>query len=536
MVSIIFGLFGGLALFIFGLKSMSDGLQKLAGKKTHKVMGVLTSIPIVGVFLGALITMITQSSTLVTVMVVGFVNTSLLNLQQAISVIMGANIGTTLTAQLVAFRITDLWIYFAAVGFVGYFFFAKRRVIKNAGFVLFSFGMLLLGMALMSGAMSPLRHEPAFQRLMLTFSDNRILAVLVGAMFTALIQSSTAATGVIVAMAAYDLIPFAAALPLVLGTNIGTTVTAVIASIGGSLAARRAAMAHVLFNAFGVVIFLIFLNQYESLILAISPAGDIARQAANAHTMFSVISTVIFLPFIGQFAKLLTKIIPGEDAKDEQEPIYLDWNMVNMPHVAINLAQQELLRMAEYAGDNIKLALEGFLDKDEKKLEEMKTKEHIVDGLEKGIIRYLARVSQHSMSEDMSVRHTGLLHAANDIERISDHADNIADLAMAAIEEGLTFSDEAVEEILCMYGLVMEIYNLSIQSVRDNDATLVQKVKELEEEIDAKETEYRASHIRRLRDGLCSADGGVIFSDIMSNFERIGDHSNNISHIPQGKL
>jgi len=535
VIEIIFGLLGGLALFIFGLKSMSDGLQKIAGKKTHKVMGVLTSVPIVGVLIGALITIVTQSSTLVTVMVVGFVNTSILNLKQAISVIMGANIGTTLTAQLVAFQITDAWVFLAAFGFAAYFL-IKRKFVKNTGFVVFSLGMLLLGMALMSQAMVPLRHDPAFQRLMLTFADNRILAMLAGAVFTALIQSSTAATGVIVAMATQDLIPFQAALPLILGTNIGTTVTAVFASIGGSLPARRAAMAHVLFNAFGAVVFLIFLSQYESLILAISPAYNIPRQVANAHTMFSVISTVIFLPFINQFTKLLTKIIPGEDAPDKQGPIFLDWHMVDMPNVAINLAQQELLRMAQFAGENIKLAVEGFLEKTEEKLEAMRKQEHIVDGLEKDIVRYLARVSQSSMDPDMSVRHTGLLHAANDIERVSDHANNIADLAQSAIEDDIKFSDEAIEEIKVMYDLVMEIYNMAIQSVRDNNITLVPKVQELEAQIDNKEEELRASHIRRLRNGRCGADGGVIFSDIISNFERIGDHSNNISHVPQGKL
>ena len=535
MAQIIFGLFGGLAIFIFGIKSMSDGLQNLAGKKTHKVMGALTSMPIVGVLAGTFITFMTQSSTLVTVMVVGFVNTSMLNLRQAISVIMGANIGTTLTAQMVAFRITDWWIFLAAFGFVAYFFF-KHKTVKNTGFTVFALGMLLLGMALMTQAMVPLRHDPAFQDLMLTFSDNRILAALVGMLFTALVQSSTAATGVIVAMTMDDLIPFQAALPLVLGTNIGTTITAAFASIGGSLSAKRAALAHVLFNAFGVVIFLIFLSPYENLILSISPAYDVPRQVANAHTMFSVISTVIFLPFIGQFAKLLTKMIPGEDTRDQQGAVYLDWRMVNTPNVAINLAQQEILRMAQFAGENIKLAVEGLLERDKKKLEAMKAQENIVDSLEKEIMHYLAEVSQHSMSNDMSFRHTGLLHAANDIERISDHADNIAGFALAAIEDDVTFSDEAIGELKSMYNMVMEIYNMAMRSIKENNLTLVPKIKELETQIDLKEEELRQAHIRRMREGRCGVSAGVIFRDIILNFERIGDHSNNLSHVPQDKL
>ncbi|MCL2564640.1 MAG: Na/Pi cotransporter family protein [Defluviitaleaceae bacterium] len=535
MFGIVFGLLGGLAVFVFGLKAMSEGLQNMAGKKTHAVMSALTSVPVIGVLVGALITIVTQSSTLVTVMVVSFVNTSLLNLKQAISVIMGANIGTTLTAQLVAFRITDAWPFLAAVGFSAYFF-AKGKMIKNSGYVTFALGMLLLGMMLMSNAMVPLRHDPVFARLMLTLSDNRVLAVLAGAVFTALIQSSTAATGVIVAMTMQDLIPFQAALPLVLGTNIGTTVTAVFASIGGTLSSKRAAMAHVLFNAFGVVLFLIFLTQYKSLILAISPYNDVPRQVANAHTLFSIINAIIFLPFVNQFAKLLMRIIPGEDAPALQGAVYLEARMISTPNVAINLAQKELLRMADLAGQNARLAVEGFLERDEKKLAQVKTQEDIVDGLEKELMHYLALVAQYPMSDELSVRHSGLLHAANDIERVSDHADNIVDLVQIAIEDDVSFSEEAIEEIKDMYKLVVEVYDTAIQSVKNNDAVLAAKVAEIEAQIDAKEEELRASHIRRLREGRCSASAGVIFLDIIINFERIGDHSNNISHVPLGKL
>jgi len=448
---------------------------------------------------------------------------------------MGANIGTTLTAQLVAFRITDAWVFLAAFGFTAYFV-SKNKHVKNSGFIAFSLGMVLLGMSLMSQAMVPLRGDPVFQQLMLTFSDNRILGMLVGALFTALVQSSTAATGVIVAMTMQGVLPFEAALPLILGTNIGTTITAVFASIGASLAAKRAALAHVLFNAFGVIIFLIFLPQYGNLILTISPVDDVPRQVANAHTMFSVINTVIFLPFIAPFAKLLTKVIPGEDTADEKSSIYLDWRVVNVPGVAINLAAQEILRMAQLTSKNISLAMEGFLEKDEKKLQAMKVGEDVVDGLEKEIMSYLARISQMGMSDDMSIRHTGLLHATNDIERVSDHAENITELALIAIEDDVDFSAEAIEELKSMHSLVVEIYDAAIKSFESNDATLAPKIKDLEAQIDAKEEELRASHIRRLKEGNCSADAGVIFLDIIINFERMGDHSNNISHVPLGKL
>ena len=535
MIEIIFGMLGGLALFVFGLKSMSDGLQKLAGKKAHKVMGALTSVPIVGVLVGGLVTIITQSSTLVTVMVVGFVNTSMLNLKQAIAVIMGANIGTTLTAQLIAFRITDMWVFLAAIGFPAYFFF-KRKIVKNLGFVAFSLGMLLLGMALMSQAMVPLRTNPAFQGMILTFADNRVLAMMVGALFTAVIQSSTAATSVIVAMTMQDLIPFEAALPLILGTNIGTTITAVFASIGGTRAARRAAMAHVLFNAFGTVIFLVFLNQYAALILLISPAY-VPRQVANAHTLFSVINTIMFLPFINQFAALLTKIIPGEDEENKRGHIYLDKHLItgNL-NVAMAAAQKELVRMAEFAKENVALAMDALLKGDQKKLIAMREQEELVDDLEKEITRYLAEISRSGLTRSLSALHTKLLHAANDVERISDHADNLADLAEVVMEDGVIFSDEAIGGIEKMYAMVTEIYDYAITSLKNDDKSLAPTIAKLEAKIDKMYKTQRESHIKRLKDGQCNVDASAIFIDIITNFERIGDHSNNLSHVALRKL
>ena len=535
MVWIIFGLLGGLALFVFAVKSMGDGLQKLAGKKTQRVMEILTSIPVVGVLVGTLVTFVTQSSTLVTVMVVGFVNASMMTLKQAISVIMGANIGTTFTAQLIAFRLTDYWPFLAALGFILYFFFRQKRL-KTGGFVIFALGILLLGMVLMSQAVYPLRQNETFQYLMLLLSDYALLALLVGAVFTAIVQSSTAATGVILAMTMEGLIPLEAALPLILGTNIGTCVTAVLASLGTTLSARRAAVSHVAFNVFGALLFLIFLNQYQALVLAVSPADDLTRQVANAHTLFSVINTIIFLPLITPFTKLIIKIVPGEERKLPQGPIYLNWKMVDNPNVAINLARQELFRMADLAGHNVQLAVEGFLERDENKVKQMREQEQIVDDLEKEISRYLAKVSQSDMNDEMSILHTGLLHAANDIERVSDHAENIAELLEEALEDEVEFSEDALKELRDMYDLVQETFRTAVRSVQENDPSLVPQVKALEEEIDAREQSLRGAHIKRLKEGRCTPESGVIFLDVISNFERIGDHSNNISDSPRGNL
>lgn len=526
-------------MFLFGLQSLGSGLQEMAGKKAHRVLEILTSVPIIGMLVGTVVTIVVQSSTLVTVMVVSLVNSTMLNLKQAASVIMGANIGTTLTAQLVAFRITDIWVYCAAVGFV-IFFFAKGKTLKTVGQVLFAFAMLLLGLALMTDAMRPLRDMPAFQELIVSFAENRILATLVGLIFTAVVQSSTAVTGVIVAMTMEDLIPLRAALPLILGANIGTCFTAVLASIGGSVNAKRAAAVHVVFNLTGALIFLIFLPQFEAAVLFVSPADDIPRQAANAHTMFSVISTAMFLPFVGLLVKFVTLIIPerktdGEPAKDSVT-LYLDRKMASNPGIAITLAQKELLRMAELAGQNVRLAVEGFLARKKKKLKQMRKQEKTVDKLEKEIVGYLAAVSQTSMGRHMSIRHAGLLHAANDIERISDHAQNIAELAQTVINEKIEFPSKALKEIEDIFRPVMEIYETALESVRENNIALVPRIKELEALIDSKEKEMRAAHINRIAAGEISAEGGIIYLDILSNFERIGDHSTNISHLPQGKL
>jgi len=528
---------GGLAIFVFGLQAIGSGLQEVTGKRANRVLEVLTSVPIVGMLVGTAVTIVVQSSTLVTVMVVSLVNSTMLNLKQAASVIMGANIGTTLTTQLVAFRITDWWVYCAAVGFSIYFF-AKRKNIKTVGHVLFALALLLLGLSLMVDAMRPLRDSPAFQDMIVRFGANRIFGATVGMVFTAIVQSSTAVTAVIVAMTMEDLIPLEAALPLILGANIGTCFTAVLASIGGTTSAKRAAAVHVVFNTVGVVVFLIFLPQFQMLIETISPVGDVPRQAANAHMMFSVITTMLFLPFINQLIKLVTLMVPerATDSEVVQITKYINWKMVNTPAVALHLAQQELLYMADLAGQNVTLSIEGLIKKKKKKLKRMKTQEKLVNKLEKEIVRYLAAVSQTSMSKDVSVLHTGLLHASNDIERVSDHATNIATRVKEVIANKIDIPKKAIQEIEEIYAPIMEIYETSIRSVRENNTTLIPHVKALEMQIDIKEKEMRAAHIQRMMAGEISADGGIIFLDILSNFERISDHSVNISHLPQGKL
>ena len=510
----------------------------MAGKKLNKVLEVLTSVPFVGMLVGAVITIIVQSSTLTTVMTVSFVNSAILNLKQAAAVIMGANIGTTLTAHLAAFQgFTNIWMYCAAAGFA-VMFIAQSKNIKSVGNVLFAIAMLALGIALMSDAMRPLRGDPAFANLILRFGENRLLGMLVGLIFTAIVQSSTAVTVTVVTMTSQGLIGLDAALVLIIGANIGTCFTAVIASINGTIAAKRAAAVHVILNVFAAVVFLIFLPQFKTAVLAISPYYDVARQAANAHTIFSLAIVIVFLPIITPFVKFVEKIVPERVAakSSSKETRYLNWKLTHSPAVAINLAQQELLHMADIAGKNIRLAIDGLLQRDPAMLKELKQQEKLVDRLEKEIVRYLATVSQMPLGRSMSIRHAGLLHAANDIERISDHARSIGRIAKQLIDNEHSLPADALSEIENMYEPLAEIYDTAIRSVRTNSRNLGLQVKELKVRIDANERAMRAQHMTRMVNGDINAEDGIVFQEILANLERIGDHSVNISHLSRGKL
>ena len=533
-----------MAIFVYALQIMSNSLQELGGKKANSVLAALTTVPFKGMLFGAGITAILQSSTLVTVMVVSLVSSSMLSLKQAASVIMGANIGTTVTALLVAltntegFSVTDLWVVFAVIGIIIYFVAKKRPSLRTTGLVIFTFAMILLGLALMSDAMRPLRDNYAFKDAMRVLSYNRILGVLAGAAVTAIIQSSTAATTIIVTMAAEGLITLQGALLLILGANVGTCLTAVLASIGGSVSAKRTAAVHVLFNVIGAVIFLIFLGPFEWLVLTFSPPYNLAIQAAMAHLLFSVLATAILLPFINQFVKLVTLIVPGkeEETAPSKNTVYLDWNVVHSPAIALNLAQYELIRMGELAAENIRLAIEGFLGKNKKKIKLVKKQEKFVDKLEKDIVHYLVTMAQEHLGPHMSVRHAGLLHAANDIERVSDHARNITRMASQAIENDMEFAKEDLTQLKELHELVVAIFETAIQSVRDNNPGLLPKVQELFTGIDAKADEIRSANINRMAEGICTAESGIMVTDIISNLERVGDHSTNIFRLSQGKL
>jgi len=534
MVEMIFGLLGGLALFLYGMQCMADGLQKLTGDKLKRVFGLITNLPILGVGIGAGVTAVVQSSSLTTVMAVGFVNASLMTLKQAIAIIMGANIGTTITAQLVAFKITEYWAILIAAGFFVYFF-VKRKKIKNAGYIFFALGMLLLGMVTMGAAMDPLKDSDWFYNVVLTIGKYPILGLLVGMAFTAIVQSSSATTGLLIAMAGTGIVPFEVALPILLGSNIGTCVTALLSSIGTSVSAKRVAVAHVLFNVFGAVLFMIVLPWFSQLIQLISP-DDVARQIANAHTFFNVIVTLLVLPFISKFTKLVEKLIPDKSGGLSKCVKYLDMRFLDSPDFAVDLACKELLHMADLARENLRWSVEALLEKDQEKMAKVEEQEDVVDDLEKEICRYLSQISQSGMSEQLSVLHTGLLHAANDVERISDHATNIIEQASVMVADNLSYSDAAVEGLKEMYNVTDQAFGYAIVALKDKDMKAASLSYEYEQKVDDMERALRKEHMQRLINGQCSAASGVLFLDVISNLERVSDHASNIADVAKGNI
>lgn len=525
---IAFSTLGGLGLFLFGIQIMASGMQKAAGDRFRRILEVLTNNPVMGVFTGIVVTILVQSSSTASVMVVGFANAGLMNLSQAISVIIGANIGTTVTAQIISFKIGV--IAYPAIGIGSLLnFFGRRRFQRYLGQTVLGFGLLFLGMTTMSSGMSPLRDLEAFHTMLMQFSVYPILGIICGAIFTALVQSSSAATGVIIALTMQDLIPFHSAVPLILGTNIGTSITAILASIGANTAARRAAVAHVLFNVIGVCLALIILRPFSDLIM--QTAATVPRQVANTHTAFNVLNTIIFVIFLKYFTRLVCFIIPGEDEKIEFGPKYLDPRILKTPAVAIGGAKQELLRMANIAREMLGESIQVFLKNDLKKIKHIEQMEDLVDGLEKEINVYLAELSQHSLSKEQSKMVGHMMSAANDLERIGDHAENITQLSEIKTEERLPFSETALAEIEALYHKVDGMLEKAISAYEHDDHELARQIVSEDDEVDEQEKILRKRHIERINTKKCYPSSGVIYLDMLSNLERVADHANNIADL-----
>jgi phosphate:Na+ symporter len=536
---IIFGLLGGLSVFIYAMNLMGDGLQKIAGERMRKVLEVLTYNPFVAILVGALVTAVLQSSTATTVLVIGFVGANLMNLKQAIGVIMGANIGTTITAQLIAFKLGNYIFLIAAIGFI-FFFFFKKKSFKYFGQSVFAFGLLFIGLEIMSGVLKPLANSPLFVRWITEIGQVPIYGVLVGTVMTAIVQSSTATIAVLQNLASAPapdggiLIELRAAIPILLGDNIGTTITATLAAIGAKTNAKRAAFAHTVFNVMGILIFIWFIPSFARFVEWISPKGSpfdiIPRQIANAHTSFNVFNTLIWIPFIWLIAKIVTLLVKDKDEPLDDSTLYLDNRVLGTPSMAMDLVTKELTRMAEMGQEMMSVAKEAFIQGDIKKIQRVNQLEDWVDYLQVEITKYLSKMlSNGTLTEPQGDRLAGLMHITHDIERIGDHCQNIAEFAQTKEERNFSFSKEAILEITKAFTLLNTMVDNTINALKERDTYLANHVLSKEYEVDKLEIELRAKHIDRLNHGSCNHEAGIIYIELIHNIERIADHCNNIA-------
>ncbi|MGL5352119.1 MAG: Na/Pi cotransporter family protein [Clostridium sp.] len=525
---VIIKLMGGLGLFIYGMKLMGDGLENAAGEGLKAILEKVTKNPLVAILVGAIVTAVIQSSSATTVMVVGFVNAGLMNLVQAAGIIMGANIGTTITAQLVAFKLDAISPLFIFVGaFIVMFARGKKR--RDLGNIILGFGILFTGMGTMSAAMKPLTEALVFKQMLLSVGNNMFFGIAIGAVLTAVFQSSSATTGILVALATAGAIDIKLALPIIIGCNIGTCVTAMLSTIGTNKTAHKAAILHLIFNLGGTIIFIPFLMNgiLGEIVLEISP-NDVSRQIANSHTIFNLVNTAIMLPFTGIMIKIVNKIIPGEDEEEESGVKYIDDRLLETPVIAAAQVEKETIRMAKKAKKALEIAMQAFESNDVKLVEKVYENEKIINDLEESITIYLVKLSKCELSCKEKDEIGRSLHAVIDIERIGDHAKNIADLALQKNEQNLGFDKESVEELYSMYNLTIRAVDIAIEAYISMDLKFAENIKDIEVEINRLYKKYKELHIKRLSNESCNAYEGTIFLDAICNLERIGDHATNM--------
>lgn len=531
-MQIVISLLGGLGLFLYGMNLMGESLEKVAGSKMKKIIELLTKNIFMGVLLGAVVTAVIQSSSATTVMVVGFVNAGLMGLPQAVGVIMGANIGTTVTAQIVSFDLTGMAPLALGIGILLYLF-AGNEKYKQVGEVFIGFGLLFTGMESMKLAVSPLAEYKGFTDLLSTFGRYPILGLLLGFGITAIIQSSSAAMGMLVVLASQGLVPLSSALPILYGQNIGTCVTSLISSIGANKNAKRAAMIHLIFNILGTIIFLILLNGIVVKFVVSLDPGNVARQIANVHTIFNIVSTILLLPCNKLIVKLAMRIVPDKEdelEEDESRVIkYIDDRMIQTPPIALASTIKEVARMGEKARDSVDYAMEGILEASSEGIGRCFKQEKSINQLQKTILNYLLKLSKAPLSEEDRETVDTLFNTVNDIERIGDHAENLAEIAQSAIDGQVYFSEQGQNEISDMYNKVIASYSYALESMVTSDVNLACKVIKMEEQVDIMEESCRVNHMRRLNNNLCSIDNGIIYFEILANLERISDHAANIA-------
>lgn len=528
----VLGLIGGLGLFLYGMTLMSDSLEKAAGAKLRGVLELFTKNRYVGIIVGVVFTAIIQSSSAATVMVVSFVNAGLMTLYQAIGVIYGANIGTTVTSQLVSFNLSQYAPVFIMAGVLMLMIF-KNPTVKKAGEVVIGFGILFLGISTMSSSMGALKELPAIQNLFMSL-DNRFFALLLGLVITAIVQSSSVTVSIVLLLAQQGLLPLKICFFIILGCNIGACMSAMLASLSGKKNAKRAALIHLLFNIIGSIIMAVILligsNWIEALIMHIS-GGNLGRCVANTHTIFKVFQVIILMPFMSWIVKLTYLIVPGEDndVEDEYEMKYIGDGDRLSSATAIPQVCSEISHMGEIAIGNLEKALDALLTKDDKAAKEVFEVEKRIDYMNKEITDYLVKANQISLPVGDRKKLGALFHVVSDIERVGDHAENIAEDVEKLIDMKEDINGMAGDEIRRMQEMTVKILHLSMDMFNLEDDSHLQEILDLENAIDAKERELQDLHVKCLTKGECSAQVGMMFSDLASNLERVADHATNIA-------
>ncbi|MCL2681936.1 MAG: Na/Pi cotransporter family protein [Bacteroidales bacterium] len=530
----IFLIAGGLGLLLFGMKMMSTGLEIVAGDRLQAILKGATSNRFLAVLVGIIATICINSSTATTIITVGFVNSGLLNLTQAIGVIMGANVGTTFSAQLIAFKIDTVAPLFIFIGIVMYLFFKKRNI-KNIGYVILGFGILFFSITVMGSPLKELAKQPAFNAMLTTF-ENPFLALLAGFAFTAIIQSSSATMGLLVTMHLSGVpIPFETSAYIILGTNIGTSITTVIASIPANRDSKRAATFHIMYDIIGCAVFgtLIFfvpaiLGWFET------TWTEKARQVAMFHTLYNVAVLVLLLPFIKYIAILMQKIVPvkqGEiDKLHEKKLVYLDADVTKMPAMAaVYAAHSEISRMGKIANESLNLSLEAFFEQNEDKINKTFELEKTINFLNQQIAAKLVEINNMRLSTSDAEKVGKMFKILSDIERIGDHAENIVEYALLVKDRGLKFSDAAIEELKRLGNLTTDQVFRTLNAYEREDSSELKQIKSYEKEIDKLSVDFVENHIQRLKNQSCDPKSGVIFTDMIIDLERTADHAKNIA-------
>jgi phosphate:Na+ symporter len=532
---------------------MSEGLKGLAGQKLKSLLESLTKHRLVAVLIGALTTCLIQSSSATTVMTVGFVNAGLLSLKQALCVVLGANVGTTFTAWLVStLGIGGLKITLYSLPAIGLGFLlkigAKKSKLRNLGQVMLALGLLFLGLDFMKDAFGPLNDSPKVQEFLIAMGDNPLLAVLAGTLITMLLQSSSASIAMIQILAFQGAfganweVALRVAIPFILGDNIGTTITAQLAALPTSRNSKRTAMGHTIFNTIGVLYMLplVWLGLYDRVVTRITPVplsqSTIMLHLAVAHSTFNVFNTILFLPAIGWLEAIVLKLLPLRPIERQQKPVVLERHLFNTPVIALEQARREIVRMAERANAAVQQAVEGIVEGNGRKLDKVMRNEDIIDEFQLEITSYLVALSREQLSEDVSNKLPVLLHTVNDLERVGDHAVNIAEIAQRKISQGITFSGSALREAARLKSEIASMFEKVRTALRDNDREAARRALTHEDHLNRMQLDFRRSHVKRMGDGLCSAEAGLVFCDLVDNVEKIGDHLTNIAQAVIGGL